>query len=285
MTDDHARSFHEDLERHLEMALRIADEADAIALSHFRRDVAVRQKPDRTYVTAADTAIERLVRERISAVHPDHGFIGEEYGAEAGGGSARWYIDPIDGTHNFIRGVPLFGLLLALEIDGELQLSVMSAPALRERWYAWRGGGAWAVGAAGNEAPRRIHVSKVERVEDAQVVYGSWQDLDASGLAPGFPGLLRDAWRERGFGDFWGYALVAEGAADVMVEADVSVWDLAAPSVIIEEAGGRITDFEGRRRIDSRTMLATNGILHDEVLSRLLAHPTGEESRSSPAED
>jgi histidinol-phosphatase len=259
-----------ELRRLLDLALAIADEADEIALAHFRRDVEVKQKPDRTYVTAADTAIERLVRERISLAHPDHGFVGEEYGTEAGGGRARWYVDPIDGTHNYIRGIPVFGLLLALEIDGELGLSVMSAPALRERWYARRGGGAWAVGAAGQEGPRRIHVSSVERLEDAQIVYGSWQDLETTGRAPGFQGLLRDAWRERGFGDFWGYALVAEGAADVMVEADVSTWDLAAPFVIVEEAGGRMTDFDGQRRIDTRTVLATNGRLHDEVLDRVV---------------
>jgi histidinol-phosphatase len=274
VTSPYARAGDADLRRWLDLALAVADEADEIALGHFRRDVEVRQKPDRTFVTAADTAIERLVRERISLAHPDHGFVGEEYGHEAGGGRALWYIDPIDGTHNFIRGVPLFGLLLALEVDGELQLSVMSAPALRERWYAWRGGGAWAAGAAGAEAPRRIHVSAVERIEDAQVVYGSWQDLDASGLAPGFAGLLRDAWRERGFGDFWGYALVAEGAAEVMVEADVSVWDLAAPFVIVEEAGGRMTDFEGSRRIDSGTVIATNGRLHDAVRDRLVGRPS-----------
>jgi histidinol-phosphatase len=269
-TEALARASDAELQRLIELALAVADEADEIALAAFRRDVEVRQKPDRTFVTAADTAIERLVRERIGAVHPDHGFVGEEFGTEAGAGSARWYIDPIDGTHNFIRGVPIFGLLLAFEVDDELQLSVMSAPALRERWYAWRGGGAWAVGAAGHEGPRRIGVSAVERIDDCQLVYGSRQDLDASGLAPGFPGLLRDAWRERGFGDFWGYALVAEGAADVMVEVDVSAWDLAAPFVIIEEAGGRMTDFEGRRRIDSRTVVASNGILHDEALARLL---------------
>ncbi len=275
MTSEYARASDADLRRWLDLALAIADEADDIALAHFRRDVEVKQKPDRTFVTIADTAIERLVRERISAVHPDHGFVGEELGSEDGAGTARWYVDPIDGTHNFIRGVPLFGLLLALEIDDELQLSVMSAPALRERWYAWRGGGAWAAGAAGSEAPRQLRVSRVGRVEDAHVLYGSLQDLEVSGRVPGFRDLLRDVWRERGFGDFWGYALVAEGAAEVMVEVDVSAWDLAAPFVIIEEAGGRVTDFEGRRRIDSRTVLATNGILHDDMRSRLQSEPSG----------
>jgi histidinol-phosphatase len=253
----------------LDLALSIADEADAIALSHFRRDVEVRQKPDRSFVTIADTTIERLVRERIASVEPGHGFVGEEYGTEQAGATARWYIDPIDGTHNFIRGVPLFCLLLALEIGDELQVGVMSAPALRERWYALRGGGAWSIGAAGTEGPRRIRVSGVASVTDAQLLYGSLQDLQGSGRAPGFPALLREAWRERGFGDFWGYALVAEGAAEMMVEVDVSAWDLAAPMIVIEEAGGRLTDFEGRRRIDSRSALATNGIVHDEILARL----------------
>ena len=210
-------------------------------------------KPDRTFVTAADQAIERGIRERIAAAFPDHGLVGEEYGSEGAGARLRWYIDPIDGTHNFIRGVPLFGTLLAVEADGELQVGVVSAPALRERWYARRGGGAWAVGAAGMEGPRAIHVSRVADLADAQVLYGSGIDIEASGRAPGFDALLGSVWRERGFGDFWGYALLAEGAAEAMVEVDLSSWDMAAPLVLIEEAGGRVTDFEGRRLIDSGT--------------------------------
>ena len=133
-----------------DFAQAACDAADALALRHFRRDLEIMTKPDRSFVTVADQAIERLIRERILAAYPDHGLVGEEYGSEAGAARCRWYIDPIDGTHNFIRGVPLFGTLLALEVDGELQLGVISAPALRERWYARRGGGAWALGAAGN---------------------------------------------------------------------------------------------------------------------------------------
>jgi histidinol-phosphatase len=185
------------------------------------------------------------------------------------GATARWYIDPIDGTHNFIRGVALFGTLLALEVEGELQVGVMSAPALRERWYASRGGGAWAVGSAGSEGPRPIRASRVSSLDDAQMLYGSAADLEASGRAPGFRALLRRVWRERGFGDFWGYALVAEGAAEGMVEVDVSTWDLAAPAIVIEEAGGRLTSFESERSIGGGTVLASNGLLHDELLSRL----------------
>ena len=260
-----ARAPEAEIGRCLDFALAACDAADEIALRHFRRDMDVMTKPDRSFVTAADHAIERLIRERAAAAFPDHGLVGEEFGTEVGGARARWFIDPIDGTHNYIRGVPLFGTLLALEIDGEIQVGVLSAPALRERWWASRGGGAWAAGAAGMEKPRPIHVSRIGRIEDAQILYGSWQDIDASGRVPGFQALLRAAWRERGFGDFWGYALLAEGAAEVMVEADLSPWDMAAPVVLIEEAGGRITDFEGRRKIDSGNLLATNGLLHEEV--------------------
>ena len=264
-----ARASEEELEFWLAFAQSACDAADEMAVRHFRRDLEVMTKPDRTFVTVADQAIERMIRERIAAAFPDHGLVGEEYGIEAGNARARWFIDPIDGTHNFIRGVPLFGTLLALEVDGELQVGVVSAPALRERWYARRGGGAWAVGAAGMEGPRSIHVSRVAKLADAQVLYGSGHDIEASGRAPGFRALTGDVWRERGFGDFWGYALLAEGAAEAMIEVDLFAWDMAAPLVLIEEAGGRVSDFDGQRKIDSRTVLASNGLLHDEVLRRL----------------
>jgi histidinol-phosphatase len=255
--------------RWLELALAICDEADPLALGRFRRDLTVGTKPDRTLVTEADTAIERLARERISRAHPGHGLVGEEYGTEAGSAPTRWYIDPIDGTHNFVRGVPIFATLLAVEHDGELQVGVISAPALGERWYATRDGGAWAVGARGTDGPRRIRASSISAVGDAQVLYGSARDIDRSGLAPGFRSLVDEAWRERGFGDFWGYALLAEGAAEVMVEVGLAPWDAAAPALIVEEAGGRWSDWSGARRLDSRTFLATNGVLHDQVLARL----------------
>jgi histidinol-phosphatase len=252
----------------LDVAIAACDEADVIARAHFRRDLEITTKPDRSFVTQADTAIERTIRGRLADAFPDHGLVGEEYGTEGGDASVRWYIDPIDGTHNYIRGVPLFGTLLAVERDGELQAGVMSAPALDERWWAHRGGGAWARNRA--EAARRIHVSGVMALGDAQVLYGSGRDVVASGHAPGFDGLLRDVWRERGFGDFWGYALVAEGAAEAMIEVELSPWDAAAPAVVIEEAGGRVTDLEGLRRIDSGTFLTTNGHLHDLIRKRLI---------------
>ena len=257
-----------ELDAWLELAQSACDEADGIARQVFRRDLEISTKPDRTFVTQADTAIERAIRGRIRATYPDHGLVGEEYGTEDGQATTRWYIDPIDGTHNFIRGVPLFGTLLAVERDGELQAAVLSAPALRERWWARRGGGAWAR-SADEAVPRRIHVSRVAALADAQLLYGSGHDIEVSGRAPGFRALLGAVWRERGFGDFWGYALLAEGAAEAMVEVELWPWDAAAPMVLIEEAGGRVTDLDGRRAIDTGTFLATNGLLHDEVLRRL----------------
>ena len=168
-----------------------------------------------------------------------------------------------------MRGIPLFGMLLGVEEDGALQAGVISAPALGERWYAWRGGGAWCVRAASGEGPRRLRVSTVSAVEDAQLLFGSGRDIRASGQAPGFEVLLDAVWRERGFGDFWGYALVAEGAAEGMVEVDLSTWDAAAPAIVVEEAGGRWSDLHGDPRIDTRTFLVSNGVLHEELLRRL----------------
>jgi histidinol-phosphatase len=256
------------LQSWLAFALDACDAADEIALQHFRRDLDLERKPDRSFVTIADQAIEREIRRRIGATHPDHGLVGEEYGTEAGGAATRWYIDPIDGTHNYIRGVPLFGTLLAVEHEGEIQVGVVSAPAMRERWFATRGGGAWSRGLDGE---RRIRVSRVAGIEDAQILYGSSRENVASGLMPGFDELIAAAWRERGFGDFWGYALVAEGAAETMLETGMNSWDLAAPQILIEEAGGRVTDVHGERRIDAPSFVGSNGLLHEEVLRRLRA--------------
>ncbi|HEY6058744.1 MAG TPA: inositol monophosphatase family protein [Candidatus Limnocylindrales bacterium] len=256
-----------ELEEWLGLAMELADLADKMAMAAFRRDVAVSQKPDRSLVTDIDQAIERIVRERITAAYPGHGVVGEEYGMSGPAASVRWFVDPIDGTHNFIRGIPLFGILIGIERDGELQVGVCSAPALGERWHARRGGGAWARSThALDSRPRRIRVSKVRSIGDAQVLYGSAQDIAASGRAPGFGALVRAAWRDRGFGDFWGYALVAEGAAEAMIEADLKPWDLAAPTVVVEEAGGRVTDLDGVRTIAGGSVLASNGLLHDELL-------------------
>ena len=250
----------------LAFAQEACDAADQIARAHFRRDLDLERKPDRTFVTVADQTVEREIRAGIAARFPGHGLVGEEYGTQDGDASTRWYIDPIDGTHNFIRGVPLFGTLLAVEHEGEIQAGVISAPVLRERWWAARGLGAWARGLDGE---RGVHVSRVSSLEDAQLLYGSRSDNVASGLMPGFDALVAAAWRDRGFGDFWGYTLLAEGAAEAMIEVGMKSWDLAAPLIVIEEAGGRVTDVHGERRIDTPSFVATNGLLHDEVLRRL----------------
>ncbi len=256
-----------DLRAWLDLGLELCDAADEIALRWFRRDVPTATKPDRTFVTEADRAIEQLIRERIVAAYPTHGLVGEEYGVEAGDARVRWYIDPIDGTHNYIRGVPLFGTLLAVEVDGELQAGIMSAPALDERWHAARGLGAWTVGRDG--ASRAVRTSSVTALGDAHLLYGSRRDNVESGLMPGFDATIAASWRDRGFGDFWGYALVAEGAAEAMIETGIHAWDVAAPLVLIEEAGGRVTDVTGARTIEAPSFIGSNGHLHDQLLRRL----------------
>jgi len=267
-----ARASQSALDAWLAFALEACDAADRMALAGFRRNLSIERKPDRSFVTAVDQAIEREIRGRILARFPDHGLVGEEYGEEAGKAATRWFIDPIDATHNYIRGIPLFATLLAVEHEGEIQVGVISAPAMRERWFAWRGGGAWN---RGSDGERRITVSGVTALEDAQLLYGSARDTVASGLMPGFDALITATWRERGFGDFWGYALVAEGAAEAMLETGMHSWDLAAPQVLIEEAGGRVTNVDGERRIDTPSIVGSNGRLHEEILRRLQEAPRG----------
>jgi histidinol-phosphatase len=251
-----------DLARWRDLALSIADEADGTSMAGFRRDIRVEEKPDRSFVTEVDQAIECVVRERLRAALPGCGLIGEEDGTDAAGASLCWYIDPIDATHNYMRGVPVFATLLAAAVDGEVVLGVVSAPALRERWVAWRGGGAW-------RGDRQISVSGIGRIEQATLVYGGRSADMASGQVPGLDATLARAWRERGFGDFWGYMLVAEGAVEAMIETGGLPWDWAAPQIVVEEAGGRFTTAGGERRIDGESVVASNGRLHDELLASL----------------
>jgi histidinol-phosphatase len=171
-------------------------------------------------------------------------------------------VDPIDATHNYVRGITVFATLLAVSLDGELQMAVVSAPAMRERWVAWRGGGAW----RGSE---RIHVSAVGGIAESQILYGSRRDDVASGRMPGFDAVMDAAWRTRGFGDFWGHMLVAEGSAEAMLETGAHPWDWAAPLVIVEEAGGRFTSATGERVIDGASAVASNGAIHKDLLRRL----------------
>lgn len=251
-----------ELEELAAFAMGLADAADGIALQHFRRDLQVTRKPDLTFVTQADTAIEHELRERIARRYPQHGVLAEELGSAADDREVRWIIDPIDATHSYMRGIPVFATLIALEREGTMELGVMSAPAMRERWHAVRGGGAWS-------GKRRLHVSKIARLEDAQIFYASRSAFSAVGKERGFDAVVEPAWRDRGFGDFWGYALVSEGAGEAMIEPELAPWDLAAPLIIVEEAGGRLTDFAGRRTYAGGNALASNGLLHETILERL----------------
>lgn len=257
----------DELESWLTTALELADEADRMALATRPAELDVHAKPDGSFVTHVDQAIERHIRERIADRFPEHDVIGEEFEATGSDAAVRWYVDPIDGTHNFMRGIPLFGTLLGIERDGELQVGVVSAPALGRRWWARRGGRAWTRDLPG-AAPRPIGVSAIATLADSQLLYRSVLDMRDSRVAAGFETLLTDVWRERAYGDFWGYALVATGAAESMMERDLHVWDVAGPWVVVEEAGGRITDFAGRRDWFATEALATNGLLHDAIVER-----------------
>ena len=257
----------EELEGWLSTALALADEADGMALAVRPTDLDVHAKPDGSFVTHVDQAIERRIRKRIADTYPAHDVVGEEYEATDSGASVRWYVDPIDGTHNIMRGVPLYGSLIAVERDDELQVGVVSAPGLGRRWWARRGGRAWA--RDGVEAPSRpVRVSAIDTLGESQLLYRSVLDMRESRVAEAFEALLPEVWRERAYGDFWGYALVATGSAEVMVERDLHVWDVAAPWVVVEEAGGCMTDFAGRRDWFATEALATNGRLHGAILER-----------------
>ncbi|MSQ42120.1 MAG: histidinol-phosphatase [Dehalococcoidia bacterium] len=264
----------------LDFALALAAEADAIALRTFRsprREAEVRVKADGTLVTRADTAVEAMLRREIAQRFLSYAVLGEEQGYVAGasgeaGNAPRWVIDPIDGTHNFVRGIPIWATLIAFQRGGVVEAGVASAPALGWRWWAGRELGAYRAplrdGAIG--PAERIHVSDGDTIAEAQVLYGSYPlTLDAWGGRA--EGLLRACWRARGFGDFWGHCLVAEGAAEVMLEGEIKPWDIAALLPIIEEAGGRLTDIEGRTTIEAGHSITTNGVLHDDVLRRLRA--------------
>jgi histidinol-phosphatase len=234
----------------LQLAFQLADAADAVSLPLFGTKLPVDRKPDLTPVTEADRAVEAELRRLLAEARPEDVVLGEE-GGSSGTGRRRWIIDPIDGTRNFTRAIPVWATLVALEEDSVVRLGVVSAPALGRRWWAERGAGAFADGT-------RIHVSAVERIEDAVLCFG---------LEDGLPELARKAWHVRGFGDFWSHMLVAEGAVDGAFDAvGVSEWDLAAMQVVVEEAGGRFSDYAGSSRIDGGTALSSNGLLHDALL-------------------
>jgi histidinol-phosphatase len=251
----------------LRFAHVLADNADDIAMRRFRAlDLRVDTKPDLTPVSDADHAVEESLRNVLRRSRPRDAVHGEEFGRTPGGPRC-WVIDPIDGTKNYVRGVPVWATLIGLMDGDAVVVGVVSAPALGRRWWAAAGGGAW-TGRSLTKATR-CQVSAVSKLCDASLSYSSLTGWEEQGLLDGFLSLTRLVWRTRGFGDFWSHVLVAEGSADVSAEPEVSLWDVAALQVIIEEAGGRFTDLSGRATPEGGSVVCTNGHLHDEVLARL----------------
>ncbi len=250
----------------LQLALRLADAADEITLTRFRAaDLVIEAKPDLTPVTDADTAVERALREVLAAERSGDAVSGEEFGT-SGYADRHWVIDPVDGTKNFVRGVPVWATLIALVDGGDPVVGVVSAPALGgRRWWALSGAGAWT--SAPGEQPRRLAVSRVATLSDASL---SYSDLEGWGARrDAFGALIDQVWRSRAYGDFWSYMLVAEGAVDLAAEPELSLWDMAALAPIVTEAGGRFTGLDGTPGIKQGDAAASNGLLHDALLAAL----------------
>lgn len=265
----------------LELALRLADAADAVTMPRFgAANLQVERKPDLTPVTDADLATERALRDILAVERPDDAVVGEEYGATALTATGRrWVIDPIDGTKNFVRGVPVWGTLIGLLTDEPdtpggtaFRVGVVSAPALARRWWAGTGGGSWTrfSGPGGDPAPRRCRVSAVADPADASLSFSEPSEWNAAGRRAQFDTLAQRCWRVRGYGDFWSYLLVAEGAVDIAAEPELNLWDIAALVAIVSEAGGTVTDLAGHPTGPASTsLIATNGRLHPGVVTTL----------------
>ena len=251
----------------LEFALQLAQAADEISLARFGSlDLSVETKPDRTPVTDADRAVEAKLRQLIALERAGDGVIGEEF--ENGESVSReWIIDPIDGTANFLRGIPIWGTLIALRIDGELKLSVVSAPALGRRWWAEVGSGAFTQDI--NGTTRQLAVSKVANLSDAYISYNSIQQWSQFGKAEKILALSEKVWRTRAFGDFLSYMYVAEGIIDAASEPDLKIYDIAALVPIVREAGGTFSALDGELTDSSSVVLASNGLIHEQMRSAL----------------
>jgi histidinol-phosphatase len=251
----------------LRLAHLLADDADSITMNRFKAlDLYVTSKPDLTPVSDADTAVEEALRRTLGRARPRDAVQGEELAA-TGWGPRRWVIDPIDGTKNFIRGVPVWATLIALMINDEVVLGVVSAPALGRRWWASAGSGAYA--GKSLMSGTACHVSDVTRIEDASLSYASVSSWVDAGQGQEFVDLLRSCWRTRAYGDFWSYMLLAEGGVDIACEPELALHDMAACAIVVAEAGGRFTDVTGRDGPLGTGAYATNGRLHDAVLSQL----------------
>ncbi|RUP02609.1 MAG: histidinol-phosphatase [Mycobacterium sp.] len=252
----------------LQFALTLADRADDVTRARFGAlDLRIDTKPDLTPVTDADRDVESQLRQAIAAGRPDDSVLGEEFGGTTTWNGRQWIIDPIDGTKNFVRGVPVWASLVALLEDGVPVVGVVSAPALQRRWWAARGQGAFA--SVAGATPRRISVSAVAELNSASLSFSSLTGWAQLGLREQFIDLTDAVWRVRAYGDFLSYCLLAEGAVDIATEPEVSVWDLAALDVLVHEAGGRFTSLDGTAGPHGGSAVATNGLLHEQVLDRL----------------
>ena len=256
----------------IEKVLReLADAADLIAMDFFHRqnELAVEQKGDGSFVTAADKAVEAELRRVLKSEFPEHSVHGEEEGLISGSdGTYSWIIDPIDGTHGFMRGMPIWATLIAF-IDKEKVIgSMVSAPALATRWWAGEKTGAYKSFSGGNS--ESISVSAIDSIAEAQLLYTGY--FASKKRWPGFSNLLDSTWRERGIGDFWGHCLVAEGVADGMLDPIVSVWDVAALDLLVREAGGVMTNSQGSPTYADGHAVSSNGIIHQDILTQLLTN-------------
>lgn len=251
----------------LNLALEIADRVDRLTMERFgAADLVVDSKPDLTPVSDADKRAEQIVRSVLGEHRPADAILGEEYGSQ-GQSERRWIVDPIDGTKNFVRGVPLWASLIALVDGDEVVVGVVSAPALGARWFAARGAGAWR--GPRLEGARRLQVSRVERFEDASLGYSSLAAWRGHPRREQFLALLEECWRARGYGDFFPYMMVAEGAVDACAEPELEVYDMAALVPIVVEAGGRFTNLRGVDGPFGGNAAASNGLLHEALLERL----------------
>jgi histidinol-phosphatase len=264
----------------LRLAHLLADDADSLTQARFKAiDLHVMSKPDLTPVTDADQAVEESIRRTLSKARSRDAITGEEHGT-SGHSQRRWIIDPIDGTKNFVRGVPVWATLIALAVDDEVVLGVVSAPLLQRRWWASAGQGAWTGRSLLKATP--CHVSDIRRLEDASFSYASLSGWEDQGLGEDLLALMRRVWRTRAYGDFWSYMLLAEGAVDIAAEPDLEVYDMAALDIIVREAGGRFTSLDGADGPWGGNALASNGHLHDAAMSFLGSTPDGEHDPDWP---
>ncbi len=250
-----------------DLALKLADAADEISLARFRAlDLRVEAKPDASPVTDADRSVEERLRAILERHRPEDAIIGEEL-ANQGEGARTWIIDPIDGTANYLRGIPIWASLIALRVDDVITTSVVSAPALGRRWWAQRGNGAFTKDIDGRI--RLIETSKVSDLAASSISYNSMQLWDRAGKLDELVALSRQVWRTRAFGDFLSYMYLAEGALEMVSEHDLKLYDIAALVPIVEEAGGTFTAIDGPLTADSSSVLATNTLMHDEFMKAL----------------